>query len=212
MVVLVLEGAGGVSAYVERAVDAVPVAAGDRHFEVSGDRTPQVRNGEAAFVVLERLVREERDHGIDQDGERDRRLVGIAGVAAADLHREQAVRDAHLVGGDPRAVGGAHRVDQIIDPPLYLGSADRLHFHLPRTRGQRGMPYLQDFTYRHLDSPRSSQCLKSRLCGSVRNRTPWLFSGPNRRNAGALPGRLQPGPGKPDGRAPVCGGPNHRAE
>ena len=150
MVVFVLEGAGRVSADLERPERSVAIMTRDRYLQVALHRPTKIRHGQAALVVLERLLGEKGDHGIDQDRERNRRFVGIPRVARPDLHREQPVRDSDLIGGNSGAIGRAHRVDQVVDPTLNLGCPNRVQLHFARPRGQRGMPDFENFTYCHL--------------------------------------------------------------
>ena len=82
------------------------------------------RHRQASLVDDDLFVIEWFDHGVDGDGQRDRRLVGVSGILA-NLHHDHPTVDADLGGGESSAVRVAHRVDQIIDQVLSGIVSDR---------------------------------------------------------------------------------------
>ena len=74
-------------------------------------------------------------HRVDDDGQRDRRLVRVARVVV-DLDDGDAHRLVDLVGGDAGAVGGAHRVDEVVDERLDLRRRQLVGRQHPRRLAQ----------------------------------------------------------------------------
>ena len=72
---------------------------------------------EAALVVVELLVVDRREHRVDEDRERDVRLVRVARVVA-DLDRADRDRLVDLDRGEAGAVGVVHGLDEIVDELL----------------------------------------------------------------------------------------------
>jgi hypothetical protein len=102
---------------------------------------PAVRHRQATLVDLDHLVVERLDDRIDQDGQRDRRLVRVPRVVV-DLDDRHPDRLVHLVGGDAGAVGVAHRVDEVVDQPLQLRRCEL------RGRDRTGLPAQHGMTDR----------------------------------------------------------------
>ena len=116
---LVLERARGEPLHL--AIDLVPVAVprADAHVHDALHLAAEVRDREAPLVVHERVVGEELDLRVHEDGEGD---VGLVRVARVVLHPDGADLDGlvHLVGGDAGAVGVDHRLDEVVDEALRL--------------------------------------------------------------------------------------------
>ena len=104
VVALVLERAGGEAPLDLVVLVAVAVEVADAHVDVAEDVAAQVGHRQAALVDLDELVVERLDHRVDDDGQRDRRLVRVARVVV-DLDDGDAHRLVDLVGGDAGAVG-----------------------------------------------------------------------------------------------------------
>ena len=80
---------------------------------------------QAALVDRRGLVVERLDHRVDDHGQRDRRLVRVARVVV-DLDDGDPQQRADLVGREPGAAGGAHRLDHVVDQALDLGRGELL--------------------------------------------------------------------------------------
>ncbi len=109
----------------------------------------EVRDRQAALVDLDLLVVDGLDHRVDDDRQRDRRLVRVARVVV-DLDRRDAHRHADLRGGDPGAVGGVHRVDQVVDQRLHLLTGELVGRHLPRPLAEQRVPDGEDLADGHV--------------------------------------------------------------
>ena len=121
MVALVLERAGGQAPLDLVVGAAVAVEPPHADVHVAHDVAAEVGHRQATLVDLDQLVVERLDHRVDDDGQRDRRLVRVARVVV-DLDHGDAHRLVDLVGGEAGAVGVTHRVDQVVDQASALGA------------------------------------------------------------------------------------------
>ena len=109
MVDLVLDGAGLIAAHFGAGGTAVAVERLDHHALRSFDVAEDLRDREAPFLGDLDLGAALDDHGVDEH-QRGRVLL-------AHVHDRDALRDADLVGGEPHALGGAHRFEQVVHEP-----------------------------------------------------------------------------------------------
>src|SRR5437879_1597459 len=106
---LVLDGAGLIAAHFGAGGTAVAVERLDHHALRSFDVAEDLRDREAPFLGDLDLGAALDDHGVDEH-QRGRVLL-------AHVHDRDALRDADLVGGEPHALGGAHRFEQVVHEP-----------------------------------------------------------------------------------------------
>ena len=99
----------------------------------------QVGHRQAALVDLGGFGVERLDHRVDDDRERDRRLVRVARVVV-DLDHGYARQLADLVGGQPGAARGAHGRDQVVDELLELRGGQLVRRDLAGAFAQNGVP------------------------------------------------------------------------
>src|SRR4051812_43944872 len=145
---LVLVGAGleAMHDLVDRVAVAVPCLAAD--VNVALHLAAQVRHAETALVVVEQLIVDGREHRVDEDGQRDLRLVRIARVVA-DLDRADLDRLVDLDRGEPGAVGVVHRLDEVVDARLHRGGRELFTRHLARDLTKDGVADLGDLADCH---------------------------------------------------------------
>ena len=148
VVAFVLEGAGGEPPLDLVVLVPVPVEPAGPDVDVPQDGAPQVGDRQATLVDLDQLVVERLDDRVDQDRERDRRLVRVPRVVV-DLDDRHPDRLVDLVGGDPGAVGVAHRVDQVVDQPLQLRRGQLGRRDLAGALAEDGMTDRGDRADRH---------------------------------------------------------------
>ena len=104
-------------------VDGLPVAIPglDPNLSNPADDPAQIGHREAALVVGEGLLGQRFDHRIHEDGQRNIRFVRVPRVVA-NLERTDLQGFIDLGGGEPRAVGVVHRLDEVVDEPLPFGA------------------------------------------------------------------------------------------
>src|SRR5690606_25611858 len=131
---------------VDRVAMAVPRLAPDG--DVTLHAATQVRDGQAALEVGKLLVVDRRELGVDEDRQRDLRLVRVSRIVAnldgTDLHR--------LVDLDRRqagAVGVAHRLDEVVDELLHGGGGELLTRELACGLSQNRVTDLGDLADGH---------------------------------------------------------------
>src|SRR5438445_3852277 len=91
---------------------AVVILEPDRR--VSRHQPPHVGNGQAALPALFHLIRQRRDDGVDDHGERDLGGLGITRVGL-DLDDGDLLERVNLVGRQSGSVVLAHRLDHVVD-------------------------------------------------------------------------------------------------
>ena len=108
----------------------------------------EVRDREAALIVLEALVGDRREHGVHEDRQRDVGLVGVARVVL-DLDRADPQRRVHLHRGEARAGGVVHGLHQVVDEALDRGRAELVVADGPGRLAEDGVTDLGDFEDGH---------------------------------------------------------------
>ena len=92
-----------------------------------------------------------RELGVDEDRQRDVRLVRIARVVL-HVHGAEADRLVDLIGGDPGAVRVDHRLDEVVDEALDLGREELLLRQDPRRLAEDRVADRRDFPDGHARS------------------------------------------------------------
>jgi len=154
VVALVLVRPGGQPLRLDVDFGTVPVPRLHAHVDVALDAAAQVGDRQAALLVVELLVGQRRDHRVDEDGERDRRLVGVARVVATHMDRAEAHGTEHLRRGQTGAVGVVHRLDQVVDEPLRVGRGELGARQVAAALAQHRFTELGDLQQRHRRGPR----------------------------------------------------------
>ncbi len=119
MVELVLERARREAAPDLVVLLAVTIEIAHPDVDVAHHVAAHVGDREAALVDLDQLLVERCHHGIDDDRQRDRRLVRVARVVG-HLDRGDPDQLTNLGSSDAGTVGIMHRVDQVVDQLLSL--------------------------------------------------------------------------------------------
>src|SRR5882762_3952719 len=127
---------------------ALPVEALEPHRRVARHHTPHVGHREAALPAVLHLLREGRDDGVDDDGQRDLRSLGVALILGHLDHRDLP-RHVHLVGGQPGAVVLVHGLDHVVDQLLDGSRADIGGRHGLGGLAKHGMTEPRDLQNRH---------------------------------------------------------------
>ena len=96
-----------------------------------------------AAILAERL-----EHGVDEHGERNVRLVGVAGVVL-DLDRAHPYVAVDLRRGESGAVRRVHRLDEIVDELLRFRQEQLVSRERARAEAQVRVSHLQDRKNRH---------------------------------------------------------------
>ncbi len=120
---LMLVGARRDPSYFDFVRLSVAVQEIDFHLRSSLHATTKIRHADAAFKVFEGLCRQGCDHGIDENGERDVGLVGVARVVL-DLDGADLERAIDLSRRKAGPIGVPHRFDEVIDERLNLGGRE----------------------------------------------------------------------------------------
>src|SRR4051794_7137022 len=159
MVDLVLEGSRTEPLEGVLAGLAVAVEVAHPHRGEAVELAAEAGYREAALDDRQRPGPERLDHRVDHDGQRDRRLVGVASVPALrDLGYGDAYQLADLVRREAGSAGCAHRRDHRVDQPLQPKQLVRLD--LARALAQHGIADVADRQGRHsrigIRTPRSS--------------------------------------------------------
>ena len=150
---------------------ALAVEVADVDVDVAPDVAPQVGDGEAALVDLDQLVVQRLDHRVDDHGQRDAGLVGVAGVVL-DLDHRDAHGLVHLVGGQAGAVGVAHRVDHVVDEPLHLRRRQLVGRQLAGPLPEHRVPHGGDLADGHAMPCASSRDALARRHATLAHRQP----------------------------------------
>ena len=145
---LVLIGAGlqAMHHLVDRVAVAVPRLNADVHAALH--EAAQVRDREAALVVVELFIGHRRQHRVHEHRERNVRLVRIARVVA---HFDRADRDrfVDLDRCEAGAIGIVHRLDQVIDELLDLRRRELFAGEVPSGLAKNRMSELGDLADGH---------------------------------------------------------------
>src|SRR5262245_20516244 len=132
--------------YVDRL--ALAIEALQTHRGEAGHHPPHVGDRKAPFPALLHLVGQRRDDRIDEDHQRHRRRVRVAGIAE-DLDDRDLLECMHLGGREPGAVVLAHRLDHVVDQPLNGRRPERRGIDALRDLAKHGMAETRDFQDRH---------------------------------------------------------------
>src|SRR2546426_7540768 len=117
---------------------ALAVVILETHRDAARDHAAHVGHRQAALPAVLHLVGQGGHHGIDDDGERNRDGVWIAGVGL-DLDDGDLGQLMDLVAGQAGPVVLVHRVDHVVDQPLPGRGANLVHRHRLRLHAQHRM-------------------------------------------------------------------------
>ena len=98
--------------------------------------------------LVVRLVRQRAYHRVDEHAEPESRLVRVAGIVP-DFDGEDPQGNVDLGSGEPRTVGCAHRVDDVVADAPKTGRAELRLRHLARPLTQRRVADLHDLEHGH---------------------------------------------------------------
>ena len=149
MVELVLERACGQARglYAERLSEPVPSVDADPH--LAPDPPAKIRHAQAAFEHRRLLVGEKRQARVDEDRQREVRLVGVPRIVV-HMDRGESNALADLGRGQTSPLRGVHGVDEVVDQRLKLAAAYEVKIDRLRDTAKHRIAELPEVTRRHV--------------------------------------------------------------